>query len=179
MGIQPFGTIFGDVPYYGEQVASADIDAQFKDRDPRTYVMDQVKADFDYAITNVRADDGIDYINKYVVSTVAARCMLFEGSWLTYHKNDEALKTCSDIDGHAKTYLQAAVDYAAVTINSGKYGFNKDFRTLFGNLFTTLTGTANGVILYRTYNKSVNNSAQHCYASYSGGNNARNLAHFR
>ena len=72
---------------------------RFKDRDPRTYVMDQVKADFDYAIANVRADDGIDYINKYVVSTVAARCMLFEGSWLTYHKNDEALKTCSDIDG--------------------------------------------------------------------------------
>ena len=164
---------FGDVPYYDKQVESSDFDAQFKDRDPRTYVMDQVKADFDYAMANVRVNDGVDYINRYVVSTVAARCMLFEGSWLTYHKNDAALKTCSDIDGHAKSYLQAAVDYAAVTINSGKYGFNKDFRTLFGTLFTTLTGTANEVLLYRVYNKSINNSSQHCYASYSGGNNAR------
>lgn len=164
---------FGDVPYYDKQVDPTDIDAQFKDRDPRTFVMDQVKADFDYAMQNVRADDGLDYINKHVVATVASRCMLFEGSWLTYHKNDEALKTCSDIDGHAKTYLQAAVQYAEVTINSGKYGFNKDFRTLFGNLFTTLTGSANEVILYRTYNKSVNNASQHCYASYSGGNQSR------
>ena len=164
---------FGDIPYYEKEVDATDIDAQFKDRDPRTYVMDQVKADFDYAIANVRLDDGIDYINRYVVSTVAARCMLFEGSWLTYHKNDDALKTCSDIDGHAKTYLQAAVDYAAVTVNSGKFSFDTDFRTLFGTLFNTLTGKSKEVLLYRVYNKSVNNSAQHCYASYAGGNNAR------
>ena len=33
-----------------------------------------------------------------------------------------------------------------------------------------MTGTAGEVILYRAYNKSVQNASQHCIASYSGGN---------
>lgn len=161
---------FGDVPYYDHQVSTSDWDDQYKDRDPRTLVMDAVKADFDYAMKNVRVNDGVDYINRDVVATIASRCMLFEGTWYIYHKTDPAMATCSDIDGHAKTYLQAAYDYANVVVSSGKYSFNTDLHTLFGNLYTSLTGTAKEVILYRAYNKSINNSSQHCIASYAGGN---------
>lgn len=160
---------FGDVPYYDHQVATDDYDDMYKDRDPRTTVMDGVKADFDFAMANVRVDDGTDYINRYVVGVIASRCMLFEGTWYIYHKNDEAMKTCTDIDGHAKTFLTAAQDYAAAVIASGKYSFDTDFRTLFGSLYTTLTGVSKEVILYRTYNKSVYTSSQHCIASYSNG----------
>ena len=92
--------------------------------------MDAVKEDFDFAIKNVRISDGTNYINRYVVGTIASRCMLFEGTWYVYHKNDEALKTCTDINGHAKTYLEAARDYAQLVIDSGKYAFDTDFRTL-------------------------------------------------
>lgn len=160
---------FGDVPYYDHQVATNDEKDQYKDRDPRTTVMDGVKADFDYAMQNVRASDGIDYVNKYVVGTIASRCMLFEGTWYIYHKNDAAMKTCSDIDGHAKTYLEAAISYSKAVIDSGKYSFNTDFRTLFGTLYKTITGSSKEVLLYRAYNKSVQNSIQHCIASYSNG----------
>lgn len=160
---------FGDVPYYDHQVATDDYDDMYKDRDPRTLAMDGVKADFDYAMANVRTDDGVDNVNKYVVGVIASRCMLFEGTWYIYHKNDEAMKTCSDIDAHAKTYLTAARDYAQVVIDSGKFAFDTDFRTLFGTLYTTLTGTSKEVILYRVYNKSIYTSSQHCIASYSNG----------
>lgn len=161
---------FGDVPYYDHTIATDDFDGMYKDRDPRTTVMDAVLADFQYAEQNVRNDDGIDYINKDVVRTIASRMMLFEGTWYVYHKTDPAMATCSDVDGHAKKYLEAARDFAANAMATGKYGFNTDSHTLFGNLYTTLTGTAKEVLLYRAYNKTVQSNNQHCIASYSGGN---------
>lgn len=162
---------FGDVPYYDHVVSANDLDDMYKDRDPRTKVMDAVKEDFDFAIKNVRISDGTNYINRYVVGTIASRCMLFEGTWYVYHKNDEALKTCTDINGHAKTYLEAARDYAQLVIDSGKYAFDTDFRTLFGTLYKT--PSSKEIILYREYNKSANSAIQHCIASYSGGNGGR------
>lgn len=168
---------FGDVPYYDHQVATDDMDDMYKDRDPRTTVMDGVLADFEYALQNVRENDGVDYINKNVVGTIASRMMLFEGTWYIYHKTDPAMATCSDIDGHAKTYLQAAMKFAESVMNSSQFAgksaetiFNYDSHNLFGTLYNTITGKANEVILYRTYNKTINSSNQHCIASYSGGN---------
>lgn len=160
---------FGDVPYYDHEIATNDMDDMYKDRDPRTMVMEAVKADFDYAMQNVRADDGIDYVNKYVVGVIASRSMLFEGTWYIYHKNDEAMKTCTNVDADAKLFLEAAVQYAQAVIDCGKYSFDTDFRTLFGSLYKTLTNVNKEVILYRAYNKSVNSGIQHCIASYSNG----------
>ena len=162
---------FGDMPYYDHQVPTDDRDDMYKDRDPRTMIMDAVKADFDYALENVRTNDGQNYVNKYVVGTIASRMMLFEGTWYIYHKNDDALKTCTDIDGHAKTYLEAAVKYAQFVMDSGNFGFDTDFRTLFGTLYKT--PASKEIILYREYNRSLNTAIQHCIASYSGGNGAR------
>ncbi|MCR5745266.1 MAG: RagB/SusD family nutrient uptake outer membrane protein, partial [Bacteroidales bacterium] len=161
---------FGDVPYYDHVVRTEDEDDMYKDRDPRTLVMDACLDDFNFALENVRTDDGTDYVNKYVVGTIASRCMLFEGTWYVYHKTDAAMKTCTDIDGHAKKYLEAAQKFAAYVMDSGKFSFNTPSHELFGHLYTTLTGTAKEVILYRTYNKSIQSSNQHCIASYAGGN---------
>ena len=45
---------FGDVPYYDDEVATDDFDTQFKDRDPRSMVMNNALEDFKFAIANVR-----------------------------------------------------------------------------------------------------------------------------
>lgn len=161
---------FGDVPYYDHVVRTDDPDDQYKDRDPRSLVMDACLEDFNYALDNVRTNDGTDYVNKFVVGTIASRCMLFEGTWYVYHKTDDAMKTVSDIDGHAKKYLEAAQKFAAYVMDNGNFSFNTPSHELFGHLYTTLTGTAKEVILYRTYNKTIQSSNQHCIASYSGGN---------
>ena len=161
---------FGDVPYYDHVVRTDDPDDQYKDRDPRSLVMDACLEDFNYALDNVRTNDGTDYVNKFVVGTIASRCMLFEGTWYVYHKTDDAMKTVSDIDGHAKKYLEAAQKFAAYVMDNGNFSFNTPSHELFGHLYTTLTGTAKEVILYRTYNKTIQSSNQHCIASYAGGN---------
>ena len=161
---------FGDVPYYDHVVRTDDPDDQYKDRDPRSMVMDACLEDFNYALDNVRTNDGTDYVNKFVVGTIASRCMLFEGTWYVYHKTDDAMKTVTDIDGHAKKYLEAAQKFAAYVMDNGNFSFNTPSHELFGHLYTTLTGTAKEVILYRTYNKTIQSSNQHCIASYAGGN---------
>ncbi len=151
---------FGDVPYYDHVISDTDYDDQFKARDPRSYVMDKCKEDFDFAVANIRANDGTDYLNKYVAATMASRCMLFEGTWYIYHKNDEAMKTNSDIDAYAKKFLQAAVDYTQMVIDSGNYAFDTEFNALFGS--TTRTGSE--IMLYRSYSDAL--SVRHCTGSY-------------
>jgi len=165
---------FGDFPYYGESLSTSDFDGQYKDRDPRTFVMDKVMEDFDYAMENVRTNDGADYVNRFVVGTVASRCMLFEGTWYVYHKNDDALKTCTDIDKHAKTYLQKAAEYAGYVIENGNYKFDTDFRTLFGTLYKA--PASKEIILYRAYNRTVKTSYSHCVATYCNGEEAQGAA---
>ncbi len=158
---------FGDVPYYDKTIDTGDFDAQFKDRDPRTTVMDNVLADFEFAMNNVRQNDGVDYVNRYVVGTVASRCLLFEGTWYIYHKNDDALKTCTDVDKHAKTYLTKAMEYAGYVMENGGFSFDTDFRTLFGTLYKR--PQSHEILLYRAYNRTVNTGYSHPVATYCNG----------
>ena len=154
-------TSFGDVPYYDAVVHDYDKETQFKARDPRTVVMQACKEDFDFAIANIRANDGENYINKYVAATIASRCMLFEGTWYIYHKNDEAMKTCSNVDSYAKTFLEAARDYAAVVMESGLYKFDTDYNSLFASEVKP----GNEILLYRSYSAAL--SVRHSIGSYS------------
>lgn len=144
---------FGDVPYYDFVPEAEDFDAQYKSRDPRSMVMTKAMEDLDYAVANVRANDGANYINKYVVAAFASRFMLFEGTWYNYHPGSGS----ADV---AKQFLQKAVSYAEVVMNSGNYAFDTDFRSLFGSFAQKGTET----ILYRAYLES---KATHCIASYS------------
>ena len=145
---------FGDVPYFEEVVGSADLDSQFKARDPRTTVMSNVLADFEFAVNNLKADDGANYLNKYVAAAFASRYMLFEGTWYNYHKGTGS----ADL---AKKFLQASVDFAQIVMNSGKYAFDCDFRSLFGA--EKQVGTE--ALMYREYSAAL--GITHCIASYS------------
>ncbi len=162
-----FVASFGDVPYIDKNLTEADSATYYGPRVARNIVMKHVMEDFDYAMENVRLNDGIDFINKYVVGTIASRYMLFEGTWYVYHKNDEAMKTCKSFDDDAKIFLQKAQEYSEFVINSGKFDFDTDFRTLFGTLYSR--PKSKEILLYREYNKSVYNNAEHCIASYSNG----------
>lgn len=130
--------VFGDVPYYDTEVLNTDKDALYKDRTPRNEVMDAVYDDFDFAMKNVRLDDGdAQYVNRYVVAAFVSRWALFEASWQKYYyKNDE----------RAKKFFEQAIAAADLVMSSGKYDIVTDFRSLFGS-----TKSTKDCILYRTY----------------------------
>ncbi|MBR5432273.1 MAG: RagB/SusD family nutrient uptake outer membrane protein [Bacteroidales bacterium] len=154
---------FGDVPYFDKPVSDTDRDAMFKDRDPRIQVMKKAVEDFDYAVEHIRTNDGENYVNRYVAATMASRCMLFEGTWYIYHKNDEAMKTCgtaAEVSAAAQTFLEKARDYAQIVIDSNNYQFDVEFNALFGSY----TKPGHEVLLYREYSDAL--AVRHCTASY-------------
>lgn len=154
--------VFGDVPYYDKYINEKDIEEIYKDRTAREVVMDKVAEDFEYAMNNVRENDGTMNINKFVVAGFASRWMLFEGTWQKYHKSNNT---------KAKTYLDKAVTAANVVIASNKYQINSDFRSLFGS--DNLAANKE-CIMYRHY--SATQTVTHAIASYSNTNENQTAA---
>lgn len=148
-------SVFGDVPYYGDVVSETDLPALFKDRDNRGVVMDKVYDDFQYVLTNIRENDGAQYLNKYIAAAFISRLMLFEGTYQHYHGLDAA---------RSKKYLELAVSAAEVVLNSGKYNYSRDFKSLFTS--ENLAGHPE-VLLYRAYDAAL--TLTHSIGSYSNG----------
>lgn len=131
---------FGDVPWYDEEIAEDNEELLYKKRDDRTYVMDKVLEDFQYAADHVRTsvkNKGL-VVNRNVVLGYMSRVFLFEGTWQKYHGNNSE---------NAKRYLEAAKWAANEVIASGAYTLG-DYRSVFNSL-----SLANNpeVMLYREY----------------------------
>ncbi len=147
-------SVFGDVPYYDKVILDTETDLLYKDRDSRTLVMDKVYDDFVYVLANMRLADGnAQYLNRYIAAGFISRFMLFEGTWQKYHLNNTE---------KAQKYLQLAVDAANLVMESGKYTFTSDFRSLFGS--QDLAGNKE-VIMYRHYDAAL--GVTHHIASYA------------
>ena len=155
-------SVFGDVPYFDKTVENTDMATLFKDRDSRGVVMDKVYDDFKYVMDNMRDNDGAQFLNKYIAAAFISRFMLFEGTFEYYHGLDQT---------RAKKYLQFAVDAAAYVINSNKYNFSRDFKSLFSS--DNLSGHPE-VLMYRTYDPAL--SITHSIGSYSNGTETQNPA---
>lgn len=154
---------FGDVPYFDKPVDETDPAGMYKDRDERGFVMDKVCDDLKYAIENTYEQDNssTQFVNKYLISALASRFMLFEGSWQKYHNLSAE---------RAKKYLQFSADAAEIVMNAGKYSCTADFHSIFGS--ADLKGHPE-VIFYRHY---VTAKATHCLASYSNGQESQPMA---
>lgn len=133
---------YGDVPYYDYVPGDQAFDELYKPRTPRNEVMDAVYDDLKFAMENVRANDGDQYVNKYVVAGFTSRAALQEASWQKYYyRNDE----------RAKKFFDLAVEAGDMIIGSGKYDIVTEFRALF--VSNSLAGNKD-VILYRHYDAS-------------------------
>jgi starch-binding outer membrane protein, SusD/RagB family len=149
-------SVFGDVPYFDTEVADTATSLLYKDREDRGLVMDKVYDDFKYVLANMRDNDvNSQYLNKYIAAAFISRFMLFEGTFQHYHNLDAA---------RAKKYLQFAVDAAAVVMNSNKWNFSKDFKSIFSS--ESLAGHPE-VLMYRVYDAAL--TITHAIGSYSNG----------
>lgn len=153
---------FGDVPYFDEPVEATDFDTQYKDRDDRGMVMDKVYEDFEYVLANMRLEDGVQQVNRYIAAGFISRLMLFEGSWQYYHGRDQA---------RAEKYLNLAIRAAELVMDSGKWNFGSDFKSLFAS--DDLSSNPE-VLLHRSYSSGL--GITHHIASYSNGTESQALA---
>lgn len=136
---------FGDVPWYDTVIENTDEENLYKARDPRTTVMDNVLADFEFAMNNIRESDGVAglTVNKYVAMAYASKMMLFEGTWQKYRANNTTAAT---------KYLQAAKDAADKLMSAGKYSLCENFKDLTTSI--SLAGNPE-TIVYREYEEGI------------------------
>lgn len=139
---------FGDVPFYEVAPSPNELDLLYKDRDPRTFVVDKILEDFDYAVDHVRADDGMLQINKHVVGAFMSRWMLFHGTWLKYHGTSVAGAGSAADNAIVKRYLDGAIKGANAVIQSGKFGIGNTYNALFSS--ESLAGNPE-IVFYREY----------------------------
>jgi len=117
--------------------------------------MDKVYDDFKYVLANMRENDGAQFLNRYIAAAFISRFMLFEGTFEHYHNLDAA---------KAKKYLEFAVEAAEYVMNSNKYNFSRDFKSIFTS--ESLAGHPE-VLLFRAYDAAL--TVTHSTGSYSNG----------
>ena len=76
---------FGDVPWYDHTIGSADTELLTKPRDSRELVMQNVLADLNYAIDNLRDEKDVYRITRWTALAMKSRICLFEGTFRKYH----------------------------------------------------------------------------------------------
>lgn len=103
----------------------------------------------------MRADDGSQYLNKYIAAGFITRFMLNEGTWQKYHEQDGA---------RAKKYLELAARAGDIVLASGKWSCTKDYKSLF---VSANLGGHPEVLLYRHYDSAL--GVTHHIGSYTGG----------
>ncbi|HBL34530.1 MAG TPA: RagB/SusD family nutrient uptake outer membrane protein [Porphyromonadaceae bacterium] len=143
---------FGDVPYYDRVVKHDDAETSYKKRDPLAFVATKIMEDFQFAVDNLREDDGDQKINRDVALAFMSRHLLYFGTFLKYHSQDNET---------AKKLLEKAVWASEQLMSSGKYKVSDDYRGIFSS--EDLSGNSE-VILYRQYEMA---KATHCLVSYN------------
>ena len=143
---------YGDCPWYDHRLSTNERKELFKDRQPRTEVVKNIIKDFEYALANVRHEDGKLTINKYVVAAMVSRLMLREGTFLKYHNIDLNL---------ADECLRLSRDASKIVMSSAKYNICDNYNSLFSS--DDLASNSE-CIFYRKY---VNGILTHCVLTYN------------
>ena len=145
---------FGDVPWYDSALTEKSPQL-YKARDPLGVVVDNIQADLQFAVDNIRENDGVNgvTVNRQVAAAFMSRIMLYYGTYFKYHNIDQE---------RSKKYLQAATEAAKVVMNSGRYSITDNYRSVFNSV--DLNGRKE-VILYRRYEPGILTHSLHSYVN--------------
>lgn len=134
---------FSDVPWYDQVIGTSDEDLLFKSRDPRDVVVQNLFADYEFAGNNVKANQPVGALNKWVVLAYKARHALHEGTFRKYHSELQ-------LESSANTYLEMARDAAKEIMDNGGFSIyntgnpNSDY----GSLFNSQNLTSNSEVIF-------------------------------
>lgn len=152
---------YGDVPYIDIAVVDAkDYDKLYKDRDPQVLVVNKILEDYNYALQNVRTDDGVRQINKFVIGAYMSRNMLYHATWLKYHGTTVGTSSQQVSNAELSKFFKGAIDGAESVMKSNEYSIGNTYNALF-----TSENLANNpeIIFYREYTTGIATNALMAY----------------
>lgn len=139
---------YSDVPWYDKTLGTSDV-ALYKARDPRTFVVDKIFEDYEFARQHVQDDSRTGAVDKWVVLAYMARHALHEGTFRKYHPE-------LGLQGTANTYLSIARDVSRQIIDEGGFSIHNTGNPMedYGSLFhhTDLEGV--GEIILATFGEN-------------------------
>lgn len=142
---------YSDVPWYDRDLQTTDEEELYKPQDSRSFVVDKIFEDLDFAIENMQDESGKTKIGKVIAIYEKARIALNEGTFRKYHPELEL----NDYD----KYLQMAVAATEEIMNNYDYSISTAMNGTmppYRALFSSLSLTANPeVILMADYDKSI------------------------
>lgn len=142
---------YGDVPYIDIAVDPNDVATLYKPRDSRVMVVDKILEDFQYAIANIKTDDGLLQANKYLAGAMMSRWMLYHGTWLKYHGTTVGPSSKAVDNATLKRYFEGAIEGAKVVMD-GPFSIANTYNQLFAS--ADLKGNPE-VIFYREYVETI------------------------
>ncbi len=139
---------YSDVPWYSTTIGTSDDELLFKDRDPRSLVVDSIMADYQFAAQHVLENQPDGAINRWVVLTHFGRDALYEGTYRKYHPE-------LGLEGTAGTFLQMAKDAARQVMDSGNFQIHNSGNpdNDYFDLFQSLDLTSNPEVIWTLINQ--------------------------
>lgn len=139
---------YSDVPYYDFVIDTDDTEALSKARDPRTFVIDKVFEDYQFAVDHVFESQPSGAVNKWAVKAYMARAALYEGTFRKYH--DELGITAS-----ANVYLTMARDLAKDIMDNGPFSIHNTGKPNvdYASLFTSPDLSGNSEVIFAVYSE--------------------------
>lgn len=135
---------YGDVPWYDHVIGSADKNDLNKPRDPRETVMQNIVADLDWAIDNLRKEKSTYKVTRWTALALKSRICLFEGTFRKYH----------GLSGWEK-YLEECQKASDTFMKESGYTLYKEGSTPYKDLFSAMNANQTEIIMARDYNKSL------------------------
>ncbi|RPD42863.1 RagB/SusD family nutrient uptake outer membrane protein [Chitinophaga barathri] len=133
---------YSDVPWYNTALATND-ESLYKARDTRALVADSILNDLNYAVENIKPDEGNrTRVSKWSALALLARFGLNEGTWRKYHAE-------LNLGGDHARFLERAAWAADQLMTSGRFSINntgkggEDYRALF--VSPTLSGNKEAI----------------------------------
>lgn len=134
---------YGDVPWVDRPLAS-DEEALYGGRDPRTFVMEKVMEDIDFAIENLPEEQSVYRVSRWTARALKSRIALFEGTFRKYR----------GMEG-ADEFLQACVSASEPFLAGSPYSIYTSGATPYQDLFTSQNAIESEIILARAYTSAV------------------------
>ncbi|WP_341840249.1 RagB/SusD family nutrient uptake outer membrane protein [Chitinophaga caseinilytica] len=142
---------YSDVPWYGKPLATDDPDL-YKGRDSRALIADSILADLNYAVENIKPDEGNrTRVTKWAALALLSRFGLYEGTFRKYHPE-------VNLTNEGKKFLERSVWASEQIMGSNRFTINntgkggEDYRALFCS--ATLNGVKE-IIMWADYQQAL------------------------
>lgn len=156
---------YGEVPYIDTAVDPSDNLTLYKERESQSMVVGKILEDYQYALENVRLNDGTLQVHKYLVGALMSRNMLYHATWLKYHGTTVGSGSATVADSELNKFFQGAIDGANLLIDATAYNIGNTYNALF----TSLSLADNPeIIFYREY---VSGLSCNALMAYNAGEN--------